>query len=85
MKYLEELDHGSCFVFEDQKFILTKDFRSRSKNTEFCCINITTGFVQWIEGNQIVKIINLYYIDDEKNLVAIKEYTDEFSKNQNIS
>lgn len=85
MKYLEELDHGSCFLFEDQKFILTKDFRTRNKNTEFFCINIVDGFVKWIPANQIVKIVDLYYIDDEKNLIAIKEYKDEFSKNQNIS
>lgn len=84
MKYLEELTGGSCFSYNNKNYLLTKDFRKRAENTEFFCIDIKTGFVQWMQGNIIVKEINLYYLDDDKNLIAIKEYDDEFTKNKNL-
>lgn len=84
MKYLEEINTGSCFELKENFYLLTKDFRSKINNTEFFCIDLKTGFVKWIKGNEIVKEIILYYLDDDKNLVAIKEYKDEFTENKNI-
>jgi hypothetical protein len=84
MKYLEELSSGSSFLFHNTVYILTKDFRQKNKNIEFFCISMIDGFIKWIPGNEIVKIVHIYYLDDEKNLVAIKEYEDDFTKNKNL-
>jgi hypothetical protein len=84
MKYLEELSSGDSFLYNNNVYVITKDFRIKKDNTEFCCINMFDGFVKWIQSNTVVESIVLYYLDNDKNLIAIKEYKDEFTENKNI-
>lgn len=86
MKYLEELTPGSFFSYNNEKFLLTSDFRSNKDQKKFNCINISNGSNRWIEDNTTVEVIYLYYQDEEKNLVLLKEYehNEDFEKNKNI-
>lgn len=86
MKYLEELTPGSFFSYNNEKFLLTSDFRLNKSQKKFNCINISNGSNRWIEDNITVEVIYLYYQDEDKNLVLLKEYehNEDFEKNKNI-
>lgn len=70
MKYLEELTSGECFEFKDNFFILTQDFK---KNGDRSCIQLDTGFSKWLKADSIVKITDIFTMDKDSNIVAIKE------------
>jgi hypothetical protein len=86
MKYLEEILPGSFFFCYNDKFILTSDFRIRQGIKQYNCISITNGSNRWIEENTTVNLLHMYYQDEEKNLVLVKEYehNDDFDKAKNI-
>jgi hypothetical protein len=86
MKYLEELIPGSFFSHNNEKFLLTSDFRLNKNQKRFNCINIINGSSRWVDDNTTVEVIYLYYQDEDKNLVLLKEYehNEDFEKNKNI-
>lgn len=77
MKYLEELKPGQLFSYKDNRFILTSDFNRSNKRL---CISLTNGFANWLLDNTLVELLDLYYRDQEGNLVAVKEYQNEYNK-----
>jgi hypothetical protein len=87
MKYLEELNPGSLFVMNGDKFILSADFKQyKDQKSKKMAINITTGFVNWIVDDAIVDTLDLYYRDKDANIIALKEYKNEYTeKGHNIS
>lgn len=87
MKYLEEITPGSFFSYLNDKFILTADYRLNKDHKKYNCISVTNGSNRWLEENTIVNLLQMYYQDDEKNLVLVKEYehNDDFDKSKNIS
>lgn len=87
MKYLEEIQPGSFFSYLNDKFILTADYKLNKKIKQYNCISVINGTNRWIDENTIVDLLHMYYQDDDKNLVLIKEYehNDDFDKNKNIS
>jgi hypothetical protein len=87
MKYLEELKPGSLFVLNNEKFILTADFKEyKNQKSKKMSINLETGFVNWVLEDAIVDTLDLYYRDKDANIIALKEHKNEYTeKGQNIS
>lgn len=69
MKYLEEITHGSCFLLDDQPYILTADFKS---NNQKLCYNINTGFAHWFKDTDIVEPCPLFRLDPSNNIIPLK-------------
>ncbi len=68
MKYIEELNPGSCFLHKDIPFVLTLDFKkSGQKNA----INLINGSNNWLDGSTIIEEIKIYTIDKNNNIIAI--------------
>ena len=70
MKYIEELSFGDCFIVNNSKYILTTDFKNDGKRM---CITLHDGSIKWIEENQIVESIDIFILDKDSNILAIKE------------
>jgi len=70
MKYAEELNSGDCFVYENVKYLLTSDFR---KNGSRLAYSLSNGFPLWIQSNAIVENLQIYHLDKDNNIIAIKE------------
>jgi hypothetical protein len=70
MKYLEELQHGDCFINnKNQKFILSSDFKN---NGYKLCLSLQNGYPSWISSQEIVEPLALYSLDKDNNIIAIK-------------
>jgi hypothetical protein len=70
MKYIEELLHGDCFGLSGDYFILTSDFKS---NGYRLCVSLKTGSSRWIKPEEVVDSIDIFTIDKENAIIAIKE------------
>jgi hypothetical protein len=70
MKYLEETNTGLCVLYESNYYILSSDFKS---NGSRMCVNLLNGSNRWIDGNAMVKIIPLYRMDKENNIIPLRE------------
>jgi hypothetical protein len=72
MKYLEELNGGDIFIYDHEKYILTSDYRIRSKKEQKQCILMQTGFSRWIDSDSMVDYLDLYYRDIDGNILPLK-------------
>jgi hypothetical protein len=70
MQYIEELKPGDCFLKDENFFILTNDFK---KNGDKFCIDLKTGHNRWVNRNEIVNTIDIFTIDKDNNIIAIRE------------
>lgn len=83
MKYIEELEAGDAFVVNNQHFILTMDFK---KNGDKLSVNLVNGQSQWMKPNDMVENIDLFTIDKNNLIIAIKERKqDAATQIQNVS
>jgi len=83
MKYIEEANIGDCFIYNDQYFIITTDFKKSGDKLVICLSN---GQLHWMNPSTMINIIDLFTIDKENNIIAIKERPkDAIDTNQNIS
>lgn len=81
MKYVEELKPGDLFLVNNERFILTSDFRlSKEDKYKRLSVNISNGFLQWVEDDKIVESLDLYFRDKEGNIIALKEIKNEYSE-----
>jgi hypothetical protein len=81
MKYIEELKPGDLFMLKNERFILTRDFKLSTNNLyKRLSVNINTGFLQWLDDNNIVDSVDLYFRDKEGNIIALKEIKNEYSE-----
>jgi hypothetical protein len=80
MKYLEELIVGDLFVYKNEYFILTCDFKIIKGNRKYLCVSIKNGFSHWMEGNTSIEILDLYFRDKEGNIIAVKERKNEYTE-----
>jgi hypothetical protein len=80
MKYIEELSSGFFFLYNNESFLLTTDFRENSTTKKYMCVNIVTGMSSWIDAETSVEILDLYKRDDEGNILPIKEHKDDYKK-----
>lgn len=69
MKYLEELKNGDCFVYKNQNFLLTSDFK---KDNSKLCYSLNDGYAKWMSSQEIVEPLILYTLDKDNNIVAIQ-------------
>ena len=69
MKYLEELESGDCFRFEDKYYLKLTDYK---KTGERCCVSITSGSTRWLAGESIVYSDQLYTLDEDNNVIPLK-------------
>jgi hypothetical protein len=70
MKYLEELGLGDCFSLANNYYVVTSDFKKDGKKL---CINLKTGFSNWIKPDETVENIDIFTLDKDSNIIAIKE------------
>ena len=70
MKYIEELNSGDCFNYDNKSYLITSDFK---KDNSKLCINLESGFPKWFLPEIIVKKIEIYTLDESNNIVPIKE------------
>ena len=77
MKYIEELKPGDIFTFENDKFILTKDFKKQNKQIARLCINISDGSCRWLSDDSMTDFCELFYRDKDNNFLTLKEYAKE--------
>lgn len=83
MKYLEELSFGDCFLLNDNYFVLTTDFK---KNGDKLAVCLSDGSSKWIKPNEMINSIDIFTLDKENNILAIKERTkDAANSDSNIS
>lgn len=81
MKYIEELKPGDLFLVNNERFILTSDFRlSKEDKYKRLSVNVSNGFLQWVEDDKIVESLDLYFRDKEGNIIALKEIKNEYSE-----
>lgn len=73
MKYLEQFGYGDTFSFEGKLYILTSDFKVQKDHTQLSCINLKTGHSRWISANSIVDAEPIYRLDNDNNIIPIKE------------
>ena len=76
MYYLEQLKFGDCFEYKNEKFILTQDF---DNNNKYKCVCLKGGNVRWFESNSMINQIEIYTLDNENNICAIKQRDKETS------
>lgn len=76
MNYIEELKFGDSFEYNDICYVLTTDF---NKNNLKFCISLMDGFGQWLPGDTIVSKVNLYKLDQNNNIIPIKEHKNEYN------
>ncbi len=81
MKYIEELKPGDLFLVNNERFILTSDFRlSKEDKYKRLSVNVSNGFLQWVEDDKIVESLDLYFRDKEGNIIALKEIKNGYSE-----
>jgi len=76
-KFIEELNYGDAFICNDLCYILTTDYK---KNNDRLCLSLIDGGLRWFKPNEIVEGTNLYTMDRDNNIIAIKE-----SKKENVA
>ncbi len=69
-KYIEELEPGDCFKYQDHYWICGSDFK---KDGSRVGISLITGFFRWLEPQVIVDPIELYTLDNNSTIIPIKE------------
>lgn len=70
MKYIEELLAGDCFEYTGKYYILSSDFKANGKRM---CLSLSDGFSNWMDGSCIVNQTDIFTMDKESNIIAIKE------------
>lgn len=70
MKYIEELSIGDCFAISSSNFIITTDFK---KNGQRLCVNLKDGSTKWFEPNASVDNIDIFTLDKDNNVIAMKQ------------
>ena len=83
-KYIEELNSGDSFEFENNIYLLSSDFK---KNGERMALSVKSGQSRWINASSMVHPCELYLMDKDNNIIALKpkEKEDVTLKNQDIS
>lgn len=79
MNYIEELEGGSTFSYDNKLFLLTSDFK---KDGSRMSIDMANGFPLWLKSQTIVESTPLFKLDSENNIIAIKNVP---SQTQSIS
>lgn len=83
MKYLEELNSGDCFEYNNDYYVLSCDFKN---NGNRMCLSLKNGFSNWFGADSIVNLTDIFTLDKDSNIIALKERAkDDNTKDTNIS
>jgi len=80
MKYIEEIEPGQSFFYQDNYFLMTADFK---KNGDRLSISLANGTSRWMGASETVDLVVLYTIDEDSNFKHIRE-EDSNDTNKNI-
>lgn len=69
MKYIEELNIGDTFQYQDNIYVLTCDMR---KNGARMGVSLKNGNIYWLDSQTIVDPIQLFILDNDNNVVSVK-------------
>lgn len=64
------MEAGDCFLVDHNIYILTCDLKANGNRLSFCLSN---GLPKWFEASTIVEENPIYYLDNNNNIVPIKE------------
>ena len=78
-KYIEELSNGDAFILNNNTYILSSDFK---KNGERLSMSLTDGNSRWVKPNEMIEAVQLFIMDKDNNIIAIKESKKEHVDNQ---
>lgn len=74
--YIEELSNGDCFDYKNMKYVLSSDHK---KSGDRLCLCLIDGSSRWLKSDTIIEKTQLFFMDKDNNIVAIKE-----SKKDNV-
>lgn len=74
MKYLEELRYGDIFIYKKDRYILSSDHKKYDQKTKHMAISIKDGTIKWFLSDDLVEAIEIYYRNDEGNILLVKDY-----------
>tara|TARA_Y100000385_G_C12782831_1_gene504245 strand:- start:115 stop:363 length:249 start_codon:yes stop_codon:yes gene_type:complete len=81
MKYIEEINPGDVFIWKEKRYVLSSDFRPFKNNkTRHMSIAIENGVCKWFASDEAVEIAELFYRDKEGNILLVKEFKDDSTK-----
>jgi len=82
--YLEDLNIGDSFLIDEYVYIVSCDFKKEGSRL---CLCVNTGNTRWYPGNTIVKKTQLFILDKDNNIIAIRESKkqDDSFKDKDIS
>ena len=69
MEFLESLANGTCINVSGQYYVLTQD---RKHNGYRLCISLKDGSQRWFDPSKLVEIIDIFTLDKDSNILAIK-------------
>lgn len=69
MKYLEEIDPGTFFIYQNCEYIVTTDFK---KNNDRLCVSLKDGSMRWFSASDSIEVISIYKMDGANNLIDLK-------------
>lgn len=81
MKYLEELKPGDVFFYRENILVLTIDFKFKDQHKYCYAINVNSGSGVWLPDNITVESTEIYYIDQDKNIIPVKHNSNDDTKN----
>lgn len=85
MKYIEEINPGDIFIWKEKRYVLSSDYRPFKNNrTRHMSISIENGTCKWFASDEAVEVAELFYRDKEGNILLVKEFKDDSSKDKNI-
>jgi hypothetical protein len=72
MKYLEELNNGNKFLYKNNCYIITCDYKNSKEGIKKLCINLKNGEGVWFYQDTIIDQIFIFYQNQENLLIEIK-------------
>jgi hypothetical protein len=73
MKFLEEIEPGLAFKFNNEYFLATTDFKEKNKNQFRYSISMNNGAGRWIGSNELIDLAPLFTVDSQGTIIPIKE------------
>ena len=71
MKYLEELNNGDKFIYNNNCYLITSDYKNYKEDIQRLCIDMNRGNKLWLINNTIVEQIFVFYQNKENILIEI--------------
>lgn len=78
MKYIEELSSGQSFLYNNQYYFITSDYKKDGSRLAYTFEN---GYPQWFKADVITDSVEVYTLDKNNNIIPLKiTPKDEYSK-----